>query len=63
MSVVIEEVYINIIDFQINVSLFVFHIIPFLFGDVPYKEQYSNDVFPFTRDIWKLSLKIMISDS
>lgn len=31
MSVLIEEVYINITDTQISVSLYVFHIIPFLF--------------------------------
>lgn len=32
MSVLIEEVYINLIDFPINVPLLVFHIIPFLLG-------------------------------
>lgn len=35
----------------------------FFWRDVPYKKQYSNDVIPFTRDIWKLSHKIMITDS
>lgn len=51
MSVLIEEVYINITDTQINVPFYVFYIIPFLFVNVPYKEQCNNDVFPFTRDL------------
>lgn len=38
MSVLIKEVYINIIDFQINVPLFVFHIIPFLLAGCALQE-------------------------